>query len=69
MEFEERVEKRLRHWIEHNEKHSEEYKKLAGELTAKGYEGAASHILKLAEYSEEMNTEIKSALEKLTKGR
>ncbi len=68
MEFAQRVEKRLLHWMEHNDKHSLEYRKLAQELSSKGYEGTASHILRLAEISENMNEEIKKALKDL-KGR
>ncbi len=65
MEYTEKVRKRLEHWLEHNEKHIEEYKKLAAELKTKGYDSAANYILKLVEHTNRMNEEIKNALDKI----
>ncbi len=65
MEFEEKVIKRLTHWMEHNEKHAQEYTKLAQELLENGYEGASKHVLSLATISQEMNREIEKALDEI----
>lgn len=62
MEYTEKVRKRLEHWLEHNAKHMEEYKKLADELKEKGYESAANYILNLIEHTKKMNDEINNAL-------
>ena len=51
--------------MEHNDKHVEEYKKVAEELRGAGHIDAAEHILKLAEYTAKMNEELKKALSTL----
>ncbi|WP_461833467.1 hypothetical protein [Desulfothermus sp.] len=65
MEYTEKVKKRLEHWMEHNNKHMEEYKKLADELKSNGLESASKYILNLVEHTQNMNREIQEALKNL----
>ncbi|GAB6888549.1 hypothetical protein JCM13304A_20480 [Desulfothermus okinawensis JCM 13304] len=65
MEYIEKVRKRLEHWMEHNEKHMEEYKKLAEELKSNGLDSAAHYIMNLVKHTENMNREIEEALKNL----
>jgi len=65
MEYTEKLKRRLEHWMEHNDKHVEEYKKVAEELKNAGYYKAGEYVLKLAEYTDKMNEEIKKALASL----
>ncbi len=65
MDYMEKLKKRLNHWMEHNNKHMEEYEKLAEELKSKGLDDVANYILNLIKHTEKMNEDLKKALEEL----
>ena len=49
MDFVERARLRLKHWIDHNDKHREEYAEFAAELEQAGQQASAVHVREMAE--------------------
>ena len=55
----------LRHWIEHNESHGEEYRRWADIAREEGAERVGTLILEAAERIRSANEKLKEALENL----
>jgi len=55
----------LRHWIEHNESHGEEYRRWANIAREEGLERVGTLILEAAERIRSANEKLKEALEDL----
>jgi len=49
MDFVERARLRLSHWMDHNEKHRQEYADFAAQLDEAGAAASAAHIREMAE--------------------
>jgi len=55
----------IRHWIEHNESHGEEYQRWADIALEEGLEGVGTLILEAADRIQSANEKLKEALEQL----
>ncbi len=55
----------IRHWIEHNESHGEEYRRWADIAREEGLEGTETLILEAADRIQSANEKLKEALEQL----
>ncbi|MFQ6078445.1 MAG: hypothetical protein ACE5NJ_04825 [Thermodesulfobacteriota bacterium] len=55
----------IRHWIEHNESHGEEYRRWADIAREEGLEGIETLILEAADRIQSANEKLKEALEQL----
>ena len=55
----------LRHWIEHNESHGEEYRRWADIVREEGLERVETLILEAADRIQSANEKLKEALEQL----
>jgi len=55
----------IRHWIEHNESHREEYRRWADIAREEGLEGVGTHILEAADRIQSANEKLEEALEQL----
>ncbi len=55
----------IRHWIEHNESHGEEYRRWAAIAREKGLERVGGLILEAADRIQSANVKLKQALEDL----
>jgi hypothetical protein len=55
----------IRHWIEHNESHGEEFRRWADIAREEGLEGVGTLILEAADRIQSANETLKEALEQL----
>ncbi len=55
----------IRHWIEHNESHAEEYRRWADIVRQEGFERMEALILEAADCIQSANEKLKDALEDL----
>jgi hypothetical protein len=62
VDFVERAQVRLNHWIAHNEDHQEEYEKLAAELDEAGKRASALRIREMVELSKRSSECLRKAL-------
>ena len=65
MDFVERASLRLKHWIDHNEKHREEYADFAAQLEQAGKQASAVHVREMAELAAKSNDLLGKALKAL----
>ena len=65
MEFIEKAQIRIEHWMHHNIDHGEDYERFARELDAAGKSESAVHIRKMGSLVEQSNMHLKKALEYL----
>ena len=65
MDFVERARLRLKHWMDHNEKHREEYAAFAAQLEQAGKRSSALHVRQMAELAAESNACLREALKAL----
>lgn len=68
MDFLEKTQVRLNHWLAHNESHRAEYEKLAAELEAAGKAASARQIREMVALSEKTDECLRRALEALAEG-
>ena len=62
MDFVEKAQLRLNHWIAHNESHQEEYEKFAAQLEAAGKRASALQIREMVALSKKSNECLRKAL-------
>jgi hypothetical protein len=62
MEFTERAAIRIKHWMEHNASHLEDYEKFAAELEEARASRSAAHIREMAELTREIDDCLQKAL-------
>jgi hypothetical protein len=65
VEFVERAKVRLRHWMDHNEKHREEYADFAAQLEQAGQPASAAHVREMADLVGKSNDCLRKALNAL----
>jgi len=65
MKEREKIPTLIRHWIEHNESHAEEYRRWAAIAREGGLERVEGLILQAAERIQSANEKLKEALEDL----
>jgi hypothetical protein len=65
MDFVERARLRLTHWMDHNEKHREEYSDFAARLEQAGKQASAVHVREMAELAAKSNDCLHKALQAL----
>lgn len=65
MDFLEKAQVRLSHWLAHNESHRAEYEKLAAELDKAGKTASAREIREMAALSERSDECLRRALDEL----
>ena len=65
MEFVEKAQVRLNHWIAHNDSHQEEYERFAAELEEAGKRASAGQIREMVALSKRANDCLRKALEAL----
>jgi hypothetical protein len=65
MEKSEKIPVLIRHWIEHNESHGEEYRRWADIVREEGLEEVGTLILEAADRIQSANEKLKEALEQL----
>jgi hypothetical protein len=65
MDFVEKAQVRLNHWIAHNDSHQQEYEKFAAELEAAGKRASAGQIREMVALSKRSNDCLRRALEAL----
>jgi len=68
MEMIEKARIRLRHWIEHNSHHIEDYEVFAKELEGAGKRESAGYIREMIRLAEKSNEVLRNALDSLTRG-
>ena len=66
MDFVEKAQIRLNHWIAHNESHQEEYEKFAAQLEEAGKAASALQIREMVALSKKSNECLRQALTALT---
>jgi len=62
MDFIEKAEIRLKHWISHNDHHQEEYEAFARELKEAGYEESAEYLQEMMEMTAKATEALKKAI-------
>jgi hypothetical protein len=62
MEFSQRAAVRIRHWMEHNERHLQEYEEFAAQLEAARASRSAAHIREMAALTREIDSCLQKAL-------
>jgi hypothetical protein len=65
MDFVERATLRLKHWMDHNEKHREEYAGFAAQLEQAGKQSSAVHLREMADLAGKSNDCLRKALKAL----
>ena len=65
MEFREKAAIRIKHWLEHNASHLNEYEAFAEQLEGAEASGSAAHIREMAELTRKTNGCLQRALEAL----
>jgi hypothetical protein len=65
MDFIEKARVRLKHWLEHNEKHQQEYASFAAELEAAGRQASAAHLREMAGLAAKSDDCLRRALKAL----
>jgi hypothetical protein len=65
MDFVERARLRLEHWLDHNEKHRDEYMAFAAELEQAGEHASALHVRQMAELARKSDACLRKALRAL----
>ena len=65
MDFVERARLRLKHWMDHNEKHREEYEDFAAQLEQAGEQASAARVREMAELAGKSNDCLRKALKAL----
>ena len=65
MDFVERARLRLEHWLEHNEKHREEYAAFAAQLEQAGKQASAAYVREMADLAGKSNDCLRKALNAL----
>ena len=65
MDFVERASLRLKHWMDHNEKHREEYAAFAAQLEQAGKQASAAHVHEMADLAGKSNACLRKALKAL----
>ena len=65
MDFVERARLRLQHWLEHNEKHREEYAAFAAQLEQAGKQASAAHVREMARLARKSDDSLRKALDAL----
>ena len=65
MEFLEKAQVRLNHWLAHNESHRAEYQKLAAELDGAGKTASAKQVREMVALSERSDECLRKALDGL----
>ncbi len=65
MDFVEKARKRMEHWLQHNDRHQEEYEAFAAELEAAGKAECAASIRRMAALAAESNECLRKALRAL----
>jgi hypothetical protein len=65
MDFVERARLRLKHWMDHNEKHREEYAGFAAQLEQAGKQASAAHVREMADLAGKSNDCLRKALKAL----
>ena len=65
MDFVERARLRLKHWMDHNEKHREEYADFAAQLEQAGKPVSAAHVREMADLAGKSNDCLREALNAL----
>jgi len=61
----EKLEVLLRHWVEHNREHSEEFREWAEKAGALGHTGVHDEMLRAVEQMDRANASLLNALESL----
>ncbi len=62
MDFREKAQIKMEHWIEHNDKHIQEYEEFARELDNEGHTQAAAHVRELAELTGKSSQSLRQAV-------
>jgi hypothetical protein len=62
MEFSERAAIRIKHWMEHNASHLEDYENFAAQLEGARASRSAAHIREMAELTREIDDRLQKAL-------
>ncbi len=65
MNFDEKSAARMKHWLEHNARHEEDYGKFATELEQAGHAQSAKWIREMVSLTRESSTCIQKALDAL----
>ncbi|MCD6298513.1 MAG: hypothetical protein J7M30_15310 [Deltaproteobacteria bacterium] len=65
MNFIEKAEIRLEHWITHNDHHQEEYEMFVEQLEEAGKKESAEHIRKMVEFTNKSTECLREALKAL----
>lgn len=65
MDFIERARLRLKHWMDHNDKHRAEYADFADQLEQAGQPASAAHVRQMAELAAKSNDCLREALKAL----
>ena len=65
MDFVERASLRLEHWMDHNEKHRQEYADFAAQLEQAGKQVSATHVREMAELTGKSDDCLRKALKAL----
>ena len=65
MDFVEKAQIKLDHWIKHNDNHQEEYQLFSGQLEETGKKRSAEHIKKMIALEIKSNDHLRMALKEL----
>lgn len=65
MDFVDRARLRLEHWMDHNEKHREEYAAFAAQLEQAGKQASAVHVREMADLAGKSDACLRKALKAL----
>ncbi len=66
MDFKEKAQIRLQHWLSHNEDHARDYRRFADELEAAGLAASGQAVREMADCTEKGNACLRAALHALT---
>jgi 3-methyladenine DNA glycosylase AlkC len=64
----EKLIKRIEHWAEHNDEHTNRYEESAEEAKNIDLPESAQHLLKAAEAGRQVSIHLRNALKKINKG-
>ena len=65
MDFKEKAQIRLQHWLSHNEDHVRDYRRFADELEAAGLAASGQAVREMADCAEKGNACLRTALRTL----
>ncbi len=69
LSFDQKLVKRIEHWIAHNAEHAATYREWAGQTTGKGLPAVAALLEKAARTTDEISRMLEEALDKVPAGK